>query len=57
MRELLGDLGFRPTKEEVLEPAARVQGAPSRRLGQNPRGGGGYGGLQLLGFEVRDLCV
>ena len=25
MRELLGDLGFRHTKEEVLGPAARVR--------------------------------
>ena len=58
MRELLGDLGFRHTKEEVLEPAARVWGTPSRRLEQKTLGGGGgYGGQQLLGFEERDLCV
>ena len=58
MRELLGDLGFRHTKEEVLEPAARVWGTPSRRLGQPwevaaAAGGGGAN----LGFWRRGTCV
>ena len=58
MRELLGDLGFRHTKEEVLEPAARVPGTPNRRLGQNPRGAATAMVVGAkLGFEERYLCV
>ena len=53
MREILGNLGFRSTKEGA-RPAARVCPRRRRRVAL---GGGGYGGLQLLGFEVRDLCV
>ena len=36
MRELLGDLGFRHTKEEVLEPAARVSGTPKSAARAKP---------------------
>ena len=40
MRELLGDLGFRHTKEERLEPAARVPGTP-KSAARATLGGGG----------------
>ena len=57
MRELLGDLGFRHTKEEGLESAARVPGTPSRRLGKNPRGAVAAMVVGAkLGFEERYLC-
>ena len=39
MRELLGDLGFRHTKEEVLGPAARAWGLP-KSAARGALGGG-----------------
>ena len=36
MRELLGDLKFRHTKEERLEPATRVLGTPKSAARAKP---------------------